>query len=261
VGVQAGAGCRAADAQPPQSLCAAPNALSVAADRFGIGTELLTQPHRHCVLQVGAPGFNHILEFQRLLLQRRRQPCHRRIQLVQPPQRAQADSGGDGVVGGLCHIDMVVGVHAVLPALTAQKLCGAISNHLVCVHVVAGSGARLEGIDHKLFIPTTVHHLLRRLDDRVGDLWLQQTQVAVNLGGSKFDHPHRPDESPPGFKPRNGEVLHGALGLDAVQCLLRYRQLTQRVPFGTKCGLHHAPPFNSIEKLYRNCPNNIVRDV
>ena len=111
VGVEAGAGGRAADAQAAQALGRAPDALGVALHGPGIGAELLPQPHRHGILQVGAPRLDHVVELDGLVAQLGGQAVDLAGQFVQPPQAAQADGGGDGVVGALRHVDVVVGVH------------------------------------------------------------------------------------------------------------------------------------------------------
>src|SRR5690349_23380504 len=55
-------------------------------------------------------------------------------------QRGQADGGRDHVVGGLRHVDVIVGMHRLVrAALPAQQLVRAIGEHLVTVHVVRGA--------------------------------------------------------------------------------------------------------------------------
>ncbi len=212
---------------------AAPDALGIAFDGPGIGAELLPQAHRHGVLQVSAPGFDDVVERNCFFLEGGGQLIHHAQKLLQPPERSQADGGGDDVVGGLRHVDVVVGVHPVLSQLPAQDEGGAVGDDLVGVHVVAGACPRLEGIDDKLVIPLAIHDLLGGLDDGAGAFGVEQTQVALHLGGCPLDRRHRPDESPPGFQARNREIEHGALRLDAPEGISRHLDFAQRIAFDT----------------------------
>ena len=106
---------------------------------------------------------------------------------------------------------MVIRVDPVLPGLAAQDLGGAVGNHLVGVHVVAGAGARLEWIDDELVIPAPFDHLLRRLDDRLRPVVVEQAQVAVDFRRGALDGRHRPDKCPPGAQTRDREIEYGAL--------------------------------------------------
>ena len=62
---------------------------------------------------------------------------------------------------------MVIGVNEVLARTASQQLRGPVGDHLVGVHVVAGSGAGLERIHHELRIPLHVHDFLGGLGNRV----------------------------------------------------------------------------------------------
>ncbi len=113
--VQAGAGRRAADTQPPQPLRGKPDFFDVALNRFGIRAEFLPQPHRYGVLQMRAPAFDHVVKFARLSCSSARwRFVQRADQFIQPPQAPQPDRGRDRVVGGLRHIDVIVRVDGLL---------------------------------------------------------------------------------------------------------------------------------------------------
>ena len=203
MGVQPGANGRAADAQAAQDLRRSARMRSASRSTArGISTKFLAQANRHGILQVGAPGLDDVIELDGFLAQRGGQAVHGCQQLVQAPERAQADGGGDGIVGGLGHVDVVVGVDTVFAQLTTQDLGGAVGNDLVGVHVVAGAGPGLEGIDDKLVVPAAVDDFLGGLDDGVGALGVEQTQVAVDFGSGALDHRHRPDEGAPGAQTR-----------------------------------------------------------
>ena len=55
---------------------------------------------------------------------------------------------GIGVVGGLGHVDVVVGVAVlILAALVTHELEGAVGDDLIGIHVHAGAGAALHHVD------------------------------------------------------------------------------------------------------------------
>ncbi len=108
-------------------------------------------------------------------------------QFVQPPQAAQPDGGRDDIVGGLRHIDMVIGMDAVLAQSTAQDLGGPVGDDLIDIHVMTGAGAGLEGIHNKLVVPFPFNHLLRSLQDGLRPFGIQQAQVKVDFGSGALD--------------------------------------------------------------------------
>ena len=77
-----------------------------------------------------------------------------RHEVADQVQRGDAHRGREDVVGGLGHVDVVVGADdgvvaalARADALGMQQLDGPVRQHLVGVHVVAGAGAGLERVD------------------------------------------------------------------------------------------------------------------
>ena len=130
------------------------------------------------------------------------------------------DGRRDHVVGALAHVDVVVGVYGRLGAdLTAQNLDGAVADHLVGVHVGRSAGAGLIDVNREIPIPSTVRHLLRRLDNCLGQLRLQVSQFLVDLRGGQLDQPQRTYEAAREGDAADGEVLHRAHGLCAVECV------------------------------------------
>ena len=68
------------------------------------------------------------------------QAIHCRDQLILDAQhRRDVHGGGEGIVGGLRHVDMVVGVQKLL----ARDVVAAVGDDLVGVHVGLGAAARL----------------------------------------------------------------------------------------------------------------------
>ena len=245
MGVEAGAGGRPADAQPPQALGRSRHTVAVAPHRLGVSAELLTEAHRHRVLQVRAARLDDAVELDGLGLERVGQSVERGQQFVEAPERAEANRGRDRVVRRLRHVDVVVRPGDVLATLAAELLRREVGDHLVGVHVVRGAGAGLERVDHEHRVPLPVHHFLRRGDDRVDQLLRrvllavdlavrEQPERAVDLGGRALDRRHAPDERAPGPQARDREVEDGALGLNAVEGLGRDLDLAKRVFFGAE---------------------------
>src|SRR5437868_5460001 len=76
--------------------------------------------------------------------------------------------GGEGVVGRLTVVDVVVGVDR-LPGAdrAAGELDGAVGDDLVGVHVGLRATAGLEHHQRELPVELAVDHLLRRSDDQI----------------------------------------------------------------------------------------------
>ena len=62
-----------------------------------------------------------------------------------------------GVVGGLRHVDVVIGMKGcVIPFLFSHEFERDIGNHLVGIHVGGRSGAALNGVHHELIVKAAV---------------------------------------------------------------------------------------------------------
>ena len=113
-------------------------------DLGGVAAELLAERHGYRVHQVGAARLDHVLEAAGLACQRAFERLQRRQQVVlRQLQRRQLDRRGEHVVGGLTHVDVVVGVH---PA------AGQGGDDLVGVRVRGGARAGLEDVDRELAV-------------------------------------------------------------------------------------------------------------
>ena len=165
--IQAAAVGRAADAQSPQSLGRQPQLLAIAFDSAGICAELLAEADGNRVLQMRATALDHVVSHPGLRAKGRGAALQAGQQLVQPPQHAQPNGSRDGVVGALRHVDVVVGVYRPARAaqVVTQQRVGAVGNDLVDVHVVAGAGAGLKGINDEFCVQLPVNHFIRSLHD------------------------------------------------------------------------------------------------
>ncbi len=96
--------------------------------------------------------------------------------------------GGDYVVARLAVVDVVVGMHRSRADLFAEKLCGAVGDHFIGIHVGAGAGAGLVDIEHKLIVQGPDHDLAGGCGDGFSPFAIKQVQSAVGAGGLLLDH-------------------------------------------------------------------------
>src|SRR5439155_10492130 len=90
--------------------------------------------------------------------------------VVQRPADGHVNGGGEHVVGGLPHVDVVVGVDRLLlvEAIAAGQLDGAVADDLVGVHVGRGAGAGLIDVDGELIVVLPGGDLAGGPQDRLG---------------------------------------------------------------------------------------------
>ena len=144
---------------------------------------------------------------------------------------------GVGVVRGLAHIDVVVGVDGLFRAHhPAQHLDGAVGDHLIGVHVGLGAGPGLPHHQREVVAELAVDHLLRGFDDGVGDGGVELAEVAVGLGASALDDAERAHDRQRLPLPADLEVAERALGLGAPVAVGRHVDRAEGVGFGAGLG-------------------------
>ena len=91
--------------------------------------------------------------------------------------------GGDHIIGALLHVDVIIGVHRLLPAAFAggNFICAA-GDHLIGVHVRRSAGAGLKNIDYELRIEPALDDLAGSLLDQLKVTLVEQSQIAINSG-------------------------------------------------------------------------------
>ena len=167
VGVQPRAGGGAPERDLPDVHERRLHALLAKRDLGGVAGELLAERDRHGVHQVRAAGLDDVLKAFRLARERALELLERGQQLVLGDvQRGQVDGRGEHVVGGLAHVDVVVGVHL---------LAGERGDHLVGVHVRRGARAGLEHVDRELRVVLARGDLARGACSIVAALVLQSS--------------------------------------------------------------------------------------
>ena len=205
------------------------------ADRGCVPSELLAEGDRGRVHQVRTSRLHQAGELGGLRLEGGGQHVDRGQQLL-----ADRDGGGDvdrgreGVVGGLGGVDVVVGMY-VAPSASDQR-----SDHLVGVHVGGGAGPGLEDVDRERVVVTALGDRARGRDDRLGLVGREDAEVEVGLGGGSLHMADRMDQRRLDRRARDGEVLHGPLGLGTPQRVLRNPDLSHGVVLDAKAHVVHV---------------------
>ena len=107
----------------------------------------------------------------------------------------------------MSEIDIVVGAYdRVITTLAAHDLNGAVGQDLIDVHVVGGTGAGLENIDHDLVIKTPREHLIAGFDDGSPFFGINFFERHVGERGRFLDVGHRQDQFMMGAPTANAEI-------------------------------------------------------
>ncbi len=227
VGVDPGARRGPAQRQLGQLLGGPARTLDALGDLGGVAAELLAEPHRRRVHQVGAAGLHDPVERLRLVGERGPKVVEPRDELLlDRDARRHVDRRRDHVVRRLREVHVVVGMD-----LGAEDLRRAVRDHLVGVHVRGRPRPGLVDVEDELVVPFPRHHLGGRGDDRLRDRRVDAAHVGVHERGGLLDRAQRLDEAPAEALAADGEVLERALGLGAVQGRLGHLHLAQRVLF------------------------------
>ena len=109
---------------------------------------------------------------------------------------------------------MIVGMNfGVVAQLTAKNLNGAVSNHLVTVHVEADTSAGLENIHDEFVVPLALLHFLGCLNNGIGDFLVYQAEFAVGFGRRLLDHAKDANQCGMGAHPGDRVILDGPRSL------------------------------------------------
>lgn len=137
-----------------------------------VARELLTKSQRSGILQVSAADLDDLLELLLLGLESVLEGNEgRKERLLKVEDGGDVHDGGEGVVGGGAHVDVVVGVDGLLAAHgAAEDLDGAVGDDLVGVHVGLGAGAGLPDDEREVVDELERGNLLGGLDDGLAQL-------------------------------------------------------------------------------------------
>ena len=219
--VEPGAHRGAADRQTSESRLRRAQRRLRLLELVDVAREFLSQRKRRRVLQVRAPDLDQRAERVALLSQRVAQRLHRRQEIVLDRARGgDVHGGGKHVVRRLAHVDVVVRVHeALLAALAAEQLGGAVGEHFVDVHVALRTGAGLPHGERELGIVLARDDFGRGALDRVRFLGVEESERVIGLGSRLLHRRERVDHGERHALGRNAEEAPAALGLRAPQPL------------------------------------------
>ena len=118
---------------------------------------LLRKGNGRCVLQVGTAALHNalILLFKTLEGVDKQVDCGEEL-ILNRANRRDMHRSGEGIVRGLAHIDIIVGV---AEALTCKLIC-TVCDNLICVHVGLCAGACLPDNQREVVVECTRHHLV-----------------------------------------------------------------------------------------------------
>ena len=208
----------------------------------GVTREPLPQGERGRVLRMCAADLDDIAPRVRL---RRQVGVHRTQRGEQMPhhlaRRGDVDRARERVVRALAHVDVVVGMDRCLRAdHSAEHLDRAVGDHLVGVHVRLRTRAGLPHDERKFGVELAVDHFLRRADDRVGELAIEHTQVAIGFGRRALDRAQGANKRHRHRLAADAKVLQRALRLCAPQVIGGDLDGAEGIALGT--GLSHPLP-------------------
>jgi len=241
-GREPGADRRTAEVHDPQALLALVDAPAVAVEGFGVGAHLASQRGEDAVLHLGAPDLYDVGELPLLGLEGLLQGDDLVLEIVQQPDGRESQRRRVGVVGALVEVEVVGRGHALVHAVgLGEDLEGAVGEHLVHVHVGARARAPLEQVDDDVLVEAPVRHLAAGALDRVRLRLVVRpgAEDAIGARAGELDHAEGVDQLGVRRAAGQGEVLQGALGVDAVQRRRRDRHLADEVALQTMSGLRH----------------------
>ena len=217
-----------------QELADLGDALHLLADRRAPAVELLAERHRHRVLQVRAPHLQHPVELRGFRVERVLQPLQRVHVAREAQDQREAERRRVDVVRRLSEVHVVVGVDVlVLALLVAERFEGEVRDHLVRVHVGRSARAALDEVGDELVAHLAGDQLVAGAGDRVGDLRVENAQVAVRERRRLLHVTERLDEVRLQRHRDAGdvEVLLAAQRLHAVIRVVRNLLLAEKVLF------------------------------
>ena len=185
-----------------------------AADPLGPAGELLAEGDRHRILQMCAPRLDAVRVSRGLLVDGLRELVEMAAERLRQLERREAHRGRRGVVRGLAHVHVVVGVHVLVrPETAAEDLVGAVGQNLVDVHVERDARAGMEDVDDELVDMLPGEDLIARRDDPVFQFRIESSRLGVRERCRSLDANERSDERWKGPIAADRIVLDRSLGL------------------------------------------------
>mmetsp|Transcript_101769 Transcript_101769/g.265432 ORF Transcript_101769/g.265432 Transcript_101769/m.265432 type:complete len:537 (-) Transcript_101769:17-1627(-) len=229
------------------------DALQVIANRGAVGVELLTQRHRHGILELCSAHLDYVGKLPSLLEEGGAQLGDRLHKILVHEDQGNFRGRGVGIVGGLALVDVVVwAAELVLALLLAEVLQGAVGDDLVGVHVGGGAGSTLHHVDQEVLahqLPLVlaqssavwVDELVAGVADGVGHFLLQVAQLVVGLGAGLLHLREGDDElrEIPYSNSRDVVALDGSQSLHTIICIDGHLTLSEEVLLHTRPSFPH----------------------
>ena len=145
-------------------------------------------------------------------------------------QQREAHRRREHVVGRLRHVHVIVGVDLRVSApRRAEHLCRPVRDHLVGVHVVRRSGARLVHVDDELIAELAGQNFIGGIHDRLGDIVGELARGLVGGGRGFLDEDRRGDKLFRRAQAADRKILDGALSLDPVVRIRGHGVFAERI--------------------------------
>ena len=202
----------------------------------GICVELLSEGHRHGILDLGTTHLDVVLVLVSLITECRNQAGEGTDKLLVHQDESQTERSWICIVGRLSAVHVVVGRNdGVLAALVAENLECAVGNHLVGIHVDRCAGAALHHVNREFSVELAVDDFAAGLLDGTRNLVTDYAQGVVGLDSGQLDIGDGLDKF--------GEMIHSArrnlivvdrtLCLHAVVCGFGYFEFADKVRLNT----------------------------
>ncbi len=164
---------------------------------------------------MGPADLDNVFELLGLRRQRVAQfPDRREQPMMDHFDRRDMHRARKGIVGGLRHVDVVIGMDGLLAAHhPACELDGAVGDDLVGVHVGLGAAAGLPDMKREMVVERALDHLVGGLDHELGLVSGQHAEVLVDLGGGLLEDTKSADQFARHDVVADIEMKQRALGL------------------------------------------------
>jgi len=133
---------------------------------------------------------------------------------LEPANRGNPHGSREDIVGRLEQVDMIDRVKAGIVALRcAEDFQGPVGQDFIDIHIGRGTGAALQGIDHKLVLEGAREHLVTGLADGPADFRIDESVLEIGQDGGFFDLNQCPDQVRMHRLAQDREILSGSCGL------------------------------------------------
>ncbi len=247
------------------------DALEIGVEHGDVAGKFLAEREWCRVHQVGAADFHDGLEFLRLGVERVAQHFYGGEQCALRLERGGDRHGaGEGVVGRLRHVHVVVRVHRLLGAkFTAGHLDRAVGDDLVDVHVALRAAAGLPDAEWEMAVEFTGGNFVRGFHDQVGDFGLHLAEVEIHQRAGLLQHAEGMHDLERHAVRADVEMDQGPCRLRAVIAVVRHGNLAHAVGFQAVMGgdvrrvngVRHRAATVAAVRFTRYAKNSRMRSV